>query len=56
MKLEIFLIKLTDTPNQLVGDNLITDDDDVVAIISREMCDYDEMFKSRMVTELREQP
>ncbi len=32
------------------GDNLITDDDDVVAIISREMCDYDEMFKSRMVT------
>ena len=32
------------------GDNLITDDDDVVAIISREMCDYDQMLKGRLVS------
>jgi len=34
------------------GDNIITSDDDVVAIISREMCDYDELnsLKGRLVT------
>jgi DNA sulfur modification protein DndB len=32
------------------GDNLITDDDDVVAMISREMFDYDEILKPRLVS------
>lgn len=32
------------------GDNLITDDDDVVAMISRELFDYDELLKPRLVS------
>lgn len=34
------------------GDNIITSDDDVIAIISREMCDYNELglLEGRMVT------